>query len=126
MNEDEKLQLEEHLYEKNEIINSAPSEVKELYQKLVTQLKGIGINSPRERANFLTFWLGVEFKNVFSDVLAGDLREGRYYQLVCSTIENLVQFSFNDTLAITWALSSVMKEMVEDSMRSNRQLKNHK
>ena len=126
MNEDEKFQLEEHENEKNEIVDSAPGEVKEIYQRLVTQLSEVGINSPRDRANFLTFWLGVEFQNVFSTVLAGDLREGKYYQFVCHTIENLLRYSFKEPLPITWVLSSVMKETAEESMRSNRQMNNHR
>ena len=126
MNEDKKFRLERHEYRKNEIINSAPSEVKEIYNKLVTQLNELDVNSPRKRANFLTFWLGVEFQSLFSKVLTGELREGKYYQVVCNAIENLLKYSFNDILPITWILSSVMKEMAEESMRFNRQLNNHK
>jgi len=79
LNEDEKFRLEEHEYGKNEIINSAPSEVKEIYNKLVTQLNDVGVNSPRKRANFLTFWLGVEFQSLFTKVLAREFREGKYH-----------------------------------------------
>ena len=97
-----------------------------MYQKLVVQLREIGINSPKTRASFLSFWLGVDLKNLFSEVLTGDLREGKYYQLVYSTIENLLKFSFNDTVDVAWALSSVLREMAEDSMRSKRQIDNYK
>ena len=124
--ENKKFLLDEHLHEKEEIVSSAPEDVQDCYQKLVAKLKEIGINSPKTRTSFLSFWLGVELKNLFSEVLTGDLREGKYYQLVCSTIENLLKFSFNDTVDVAWALSSVLREMAEDSMRSKRQIDNYK
>ena len=122
LNEYEKFRLNEYLLEINETVSSAPIQVKETYQKLLDQLKEVGISTPSSRSNFLTFWLGVEFQNIFLEVLSGELERKRYLQFICTSIENLVKFSFDDESEASWALSSVMKEMAEESIRTKKNL----
>ncbi|MFP3952327.1 MAG: hypothetical protein ACLFVP_09345 [Candidatus Bathyarchaeia archaeon] len=123
MSEFEKFRLEEHLLEMEETRRSAPEEVEEAYDGLISQLNDMGLTSSRKRASFLTFWLGVELQEIFRDVLAGKMRRGKYFQLVCATLEDLLKFSFNDTRESAWALGSVMKEIAEESMRIQKQMK---
>lgn len=122
MSEFDKFRLEEHLIEMEETRQSAPEEIGEAYENLVSQLDDMGITSSSKRASFLTFWLGVELQKIFADVLAGELRRGKYFQLVCATIEDLLKFSFDDARESAWALGSIMKEIAEESMRLQTQM----
>ena len=122
MNEYEKFRLNEHLIEIDETVNSAPPEVRETYQTLINQLKELGIETPVSRSNYLTFWLGVELQKIFSEVLSGELDKAKYLQFVCTSIENLVKFSFEDAGEVAWALGSIMKETAEESIRTKKNL----
>ena len=122
MNEYDKFRLNEHLIDLEETINSAPMEIREAYQKLIDQLNESGMATPSSRSNFLTFWLGVEFQRIFADVLSGEIERRKYLQFVCTSLENLVKFSFEDAGEVAWALGSVMKEMAEESIRTKKNL----
>jgi hypothetical protein len=126
MKEFDKFRLEEHLIEMEETRRSTPQEIEETYERLVSQLNDMGMTSPSKRASFLTFWLGVEFQKIFADVLSGKLRKGKYFQLVCTTIEDLLKFSFDDARESAWALGSIMKEIAEESMRIQADMNNAK
>jgi len=43
-----------------------------------------------------------------------------------SCAKNPRSISLNDTIDVAWALSSVLREMAEDSMRTKRQIDNYK
>ncbi len=123
MNELDKFRLDEHLLELKDTIESAPEEAMEAYNRLKEHLKVLGMTTPTARTRFMTFWLGVELQSIYSDVLAGQLRTGKYFQIVCSTLESLLKFSFTDTTETAWALSSILKTLTEDSMRCREQVK---